>query len=74
MGKNIQLLNPWRSIFQVNGGDISINSHHTISKAKVPADLERLTSRIPQLDGPIPYEDDALSTPNVSSDICLLLS
>ncbi|KAL9322905.1 hypothetical protein ACSQ67_010958 [Phaseolus vulgaris] len=50
---------------EVNGGDISINSHHTISKAKVPADLERLTSRIPQLDGPIPYEDDALSTPNI---------
>jgi len=33
------------------------------------ADVERLTTRIPQLDGPIPY-DDELSTPNVSSDIC----
>lgn len=34
------------------------------------ADLERSTSRIPQLDGPIPYDDDdVLSTPNVSSDI-----
>jgi len=33
----------------------------------MPADLERLASRIPQLDGPIPYEDDVLSTPNVSN-------
>lgn len=32
------------------------------------ADLERQASRIPQLDGPIPYDDDMLSTPNVSSD------
>nr|ABD33142.1 Transcription factor IIA, beta-barrel [Medicago truncatula] len=31
----------------------------------MPADLERLASRIPQLDGPIPYEDDVLSTPNI---------
>ncbi|KHN33358.1 Transcription initiation factor IIA large subunit [Glycine soja] len=29
------------------------------------ADLERSTSRIPQLDGPIPYDDDVLSTPNI---------
>lgn len=67
--KFIQLLNSWRSIFQVSGGGISINSHHTISKEKMSADLERSTSRIPQLDGPIPYDDDVLSTPNVSSDI-----
>ena len=34
----------------------------------MPADLERPPSRIPQLDGPIPYDDDVLSTPNVSKD------
>ncbi|CAJ1955670.1 unnamed protein product [Sphenostylis stenocarpa] len=50
---------------EVNGGDISINSHHTISKGKMPADLERFSFRIPQLDGPIPYDDDVLSTPNI---------
>nr|KYP58513.1 Transcription initiation factor IIA large subunit [Cajanus cajan] len=52
----------------VNGGEISINSNSTISKGKMQVDLERSTSRIPQLDGPIPYDDDVLSTPNVSSD------
>lgn len=36
----------------------------------MPADLERLTSTIPQLDGPIPYDEDVLSPPNVSSVIC----
>ncbi|KAH1145377.1 hypothetical protein GYH30_041231 [Glycine max] len=50
---------------EVSGGGISINSHHTISKEKMSADLERSTSRIPQLDGPIPYDDDVLSTPNI---------
>ncbi|KAL2332156.1 hypothetical protein Fmac_019737 [Flemingia macrophylla] len=50
---------------EVNGGDISINSHSTISKGKIPANLERSTSRISQLDGPIPYDDDVLSTPNI---------
>ncbi|BAT91836.1 uncharacterized protein HKW66_Vig0214640 [Vigna angularis] len=50
---------------EVNGGHISINAHHTISKGKMPADLERLTSTIPQLDGPIPYDEDVLSPPNV---------
>ncbi|KAG4384741.1 hypothetical protein GLYMA_13G339000v4 [Glycine max] len=51
---------------QVSGRGISINSHHTISKGKMSADLERSTSRIPQLDGPIPYDDDdVLSTPNI---------
>ncbi|RZB84250.1 transcription initiation factor IIA large subunit-like isoform X1 [Glycine soja] len=49
----------------VSGRGISINSHHTISKGKMSADLERSTSRIPQLDGPIPYDDDVLSTPNI---------
>ncbi|CAK8575951.1 unnamed protein product [Lathyrus sativus] len=50
---------------EVCGGSISFNSQHTNSKGKMPADLERLTSRIPQLDGPIPYEDDVLSNPNI---------
>ncbi|KAL5152315.1 Transcription initiation factor IIA large subunit [Glycine soja] len=51
---------------EVSGRGISINSHHTISKGKMSADLERSTSRIPQLDGPIPYDDDdVLSTPNI---------
>lgn len=50
---------------EVCGGSISFNSQHTNSKGKMPADLERLASRIPQLDGPIPYEDDVLSTPNI---------
>lgn len=34
----------------------------------MPAHLERPASRIPQHDGPIPYDDDVLSTPNVSSE------
>ncbi|GAU17296.1 hypothetical protein TSUD_110130 [Trifolium subterraneum] len=52
---------------EVCGGSISFNSQHTNSKGKMPANLERLasSSRIPQLDGPIPYEDDVLSTPNI---------
>ncbi|CAJ2660919.1 transcription initiation factor IIA subunit 1-like isoform X2 [Trifolium pratense] len=52
---------------QVCGGSISFSSQHTNSKGKIPANLERLasSSRIPQLDGPIPYEDDVLSTPNI---------
>ncbi|KAK7402207.1 hypothetical protein VNO78_14277 [Psophocarpus tetragonolobus] len=50
---------------EVNGADVSINSHQTISKGNMPADLEKSTSRIPQLDGPIPYDDDVLSTPNI---------
>ncbi|XP_020223841.1 transcription initiation factor IIA large subunit [Cajanus cajan] len=50
---------------EVNGGEISINSNSTISKGKMQVDLERSTSRIPQLDGPIPYDDDVLSTPNI---------
>ncbi|PNY09347.1 transcription initiation factor IIA large subunit-like protein [Trifolium pratense] len=51
----------------VCGGSISFSSQHTNSKGKIPANLERLasSSRIPQLDGPIPYEDDVLSTPNI---------
>ncbi|CAJ2660918.1 transcription initiation factor IIA large subunit-like isoform X1 [Trifolium pratense] len=52
---------------EVCGGSISFSSQHTNSKGKIPANLERLasSSRIPQLDGPIPYEDDVLSTPNI---------
>ncbi|XP_061337944.1 transcription initiation factor IIA large subunit-like [Gastrolobium bilobum] len=50
---------------EVCGGGISMNSHHTIFKGKMPADLDRSASRIPQLDGPIPYDDDVLSTPNI---------
>ncbi|WJX69626.1 hypothetical protein P8452_53842 [Trifolium repens] len=52
---------------EVCGGSISFNSQHTNSKGKMPANLERLasSSRIPQIDGPIPYEDDVLSTPNI---------
>ncbi|XP_027341172.1 transcription initiation factor IIA large subunit-like isoform X3 [Abrus precatorius] len=49
---------------EVDGGGISIHSHHTIFKGKMPTNLERPGSRIPQLDGPIPYDDDVLSTPN----------
>lgn len=33
----------------------------------MPAHLERPASQIPQHDGPIPYDDDVLSTPNVGS-------
>ncbi|XP_057451665.1 uncharacterized protein LOC130743431 isoform X2 [Lotus japonicus] len=50
---------------EVHGGGISINSNHTSFKGKMLADLERQASRIPQLDGPIPYDDDMLSTPNI---------
>jgi transcription initiation factor TFIIA large subunit len=52
---------------EVCGGSISFNSQNTNSKGKMPANLERLasSSRIPQIDGPIPYEDDVLSTPNI---------
>ncbi|KAK2371072.1 hypothetical protein P8452_58116 [Trifolium repens] len=52
---------------EVCGGSISFNTQHTNSKGKMPANLERLasSSRIPQIDGPIPYEDDVLSTPNI---------
>lgn len=52
----------------MDGGGISINTGDSTSKGKMSAHLDRPTSRIPQLDGPIPYDDDVLSTPNVSSD------
>nr|XP_029150831.1 transcription initiation factor IIA subunit 1 isoform X4 [Arachis hypogaea] len=50
---------------EVCGGRISINAHQTTSREKMSANLERPTSRIPQLDGPIPFDDDMLSTPNI---------
>ncbi|KAF7805427.1 transcription initiation factor IIA large subunit-like [Senna tora] len=54
-------------VFQIEvcGGSISVDTHHTTSKGKMSASLERPASRIPQLDGPIPYDDDVLSTPNI---------
>ncbi|TKY67381.1 Transcription initiation factor IIA large subunit [Spatholobus suberectus] len=48
---------------EVYGGGISIDAGHSTT-GKMPAHLERPVSQIPQLDGPIPYEDDVLSTPN----------
>ncbi|KAK7272051.1 hypothetical protein RJT34_28419 [Clitoria ternatea] len=50
---------------EVDGGGIPLNSPETIFKEKMPSDLVRPASRIPQLDGPIPYDDDVLSTPNI---------
>ncbi|KAK7261512.1 hypothetical protein RIF29_27826 [Crotalaria pallida] len=50
---------------EVTGGGISINTHHPALKGKMSANLEKPVSRIPQLDGPIPFEDDVLSTPNI---------
>ncbi|KAE9593268.1 hypothetical protein Lal_00029113 [Lupinus albus] len=49
---------------EVYGGSISVDVGHSI-KGKMAANLERPVSQIPQLDGPIPYEDDVLSTPNI---------
>ena len=50
------------------GGSISADACHSTSKGKSATCLERPASRIPQLDGPIPYDDDVLSTPNVGTD------
>ncbi|XP_057456140.1 transcription initiation factor IIA large subunit-like [Lotus japonicus] len=50
---------------ELYGGGISIGAGHPTSKEKMPAHLERPASRIPQHDGPIPYDDDVLSTPNI---------
>ncbi|KAL1345274.1 transcription initiation factor IIA large subunit isoform X1 [Arachis duranensis] len=50
---------------EVCGGRISINAHQTTSREKMSANTERPTSGIPQLDGPIPFDDDMLSTPNI---------
>jgi len=47
---------------------MSIDAGHSTSKGKMPAQSDRPASQIPQLDGPIPYDDDVLSTPNVSSN------
>ncbi|RYQ94201.1 hypothetical protein Ahy_B08g089084 [Arachis hypogaea] len=52
---------------EVCGGGISINARLITSKEKIPADLVRPTSRIPQLDGPIPFDDDMISTPNTTT-------
>ncbi|OIV99402.1 hypothetical protein TanjilG_17212 [Lupinus angustifolius] len=53
-------------VFEIElyGGSISIDVGHS-TKGKISGNLERQASRIPQLDGPIPYEDDVLSTPNI---------
>ncbi|XP_061368467.1 transcription initiation factor IIA large subunit-like [Gastrolobium bilobum] len=50
---------------EVYGGGISIDAGYSTSEGKMPAHLERPASRIPQLDGPNPYDDDVLSTPNI---------
>ncbi|XP_027345932.1 transcription initiation factor IIA large subunit-like [Abrus precatorius] len=50
---------------EVYGAGISINADYSTSKGKMAAHLEKPASRIPQLDGPIPYDDDVLSTPNI---------
>ncbi|MED6110344.1 hypothetical protein PIB30_041916 [Stylosanthes scabra] len=50
---------------EVCGRGIPINAHHTTSKVNVLDDGERSSFRIPQLDGPIPFDDDVLSTPNI---------
>ncbi|KAI4334558.1 hypothetical protein L6164_019236 [Bauhinia variegata] len=50
---------------EVHGGSISVDSRHNNSKGKVLVHLERPATGIPQLDGPIPYDDDVLSTPNI---------
>lgn len=54
--------------FQVSGGSISVGACHSSSKGKSAACSVRPASRIPQVDGPIPYDDDVLSTPNVGTD------
>ncbi|KAL2328780.1 hypothetical protein Fmac_022207 [Flemingia macrophylla] len=50
---------------EVYGGGISIDADHNTFKGKMLAHLERTASQIPQLDGPIPFDDDLLSTPNI---------
>ncbi|XP_028775693.1 transcription initiation factor IIA large subunit [Neltuma alba] len=50
---------------EVHGGSISVGASHSTSKGKLAVCSERPASRIPQLDGPIPYDDDVLSTPNI---------
>lgn len=50
------------------GGGISIDAGHSTSNGKMPAHSDRPASQIPQFDGPIPYDDDVVSTPNVSSE------
>ncbi|RYR42686.1 hypothetical protein Ahy_A08g039138 isoform C [Arachis hypogaea] len=48
----------------VCGRGIPINAHHTTTKENMLADGEWPACRIPQLDGPIPFDDDVVSTPN----------
>ncbi|KAK4254925.1 hypothetical protein QN277_007998 [Acacia crassicarpa] len=50
---------------EVSGGSNSVGVCQSSSKGKSAACLVRPASRIPQLDGPIPYDDDVLSTPNI---------
>ncbi|KAJ7980813.1 transcription initiation factor IIA large subunit [Quillaja saponaria] len=52
---------------EVSGGSMSVRGHDmvTAARSKMSADGLRPASRIPQLDGPIPYDDDVLSTPNI---------
>ncbi|RYQ98161.1 hypothetical protein Ahy_B08g094224 isoform C [Arachis hypogaea] len=49
----------------VCGRGIPINAHHTTTKENMLADGEWPACRIPQLDGPIPFDDDVVSTPNI---------
>nr|KYP45313.1 Transcription initiation factor IIA subunit 1 [Cajanus cajan] len=58
---------------EVYGGDISIDADQNTFKGKMSAHLERTASQIPQLDGPIPFDDDVLSTPNRCFLFCSLL-
>ncbi|KAG4979674.1 hypothetical protein JHK85_033632 [Glycine max] len=50
---------------EVYGGGISIDAGHSTSNGKMPAHSDRPASQIPQFDGPIPYDDDVVSTPNM---------
>ncbi|KAL1345273.1 hypothetical protein HN51_019045 [Arachis hypogaea] len=50
---------------EVCGRGIPINAHHTTTKENMLADGEWPACRIPQLDGPIPFDDDVVSTPNI---------
>ncbi|KAJ7947603.1 transcription initiation factor IIA large subunit [Quillaja saponaria] len=56
-------------IFEIefSGGSMSVSGNNvvTAARSKMSAHEVRPASRIPQLDGPIPYDDDVLSTPNI---------
>ena len=59
-------------ISQVSQGANTERDIVTAAKQEVFTQGERMSSRISQLDGPIPDPyDDVLSTPNVSCRFCL---